>query len=151
MKIREDINDILPLTLIDTGFGDERFMLECTGCDTLRNGDLSGRFEVVYKSRGMDCRFECELTAEDIYLFFRELDNAWDIKYAKNSEAVLRSSYHSERSELRFVFDEKCKCHISGKFANRSDGYKSSISFETDVDLSVIPEILVGCDSLFQK
>ena len=147
----------LPCTMIDIGDSDESFKLFFDRFDegqsehSIRNNGLSGIFKAEYKSRGMDCCFDIDLTIGNLYYFNYDLDTAWDIHYGRNSKAVLRNYGDICRSELVFSFDESGRCTVSGKFMNSECGFKNGISFEKEIDRSQITDQTVSMTSFFDK
>ncbi|SFC39837.1 hypothetical protein [Ruminococcus albus] len=148
----------LPFTLIDIGDRDERFKLIFDRFDegltehSIKSHGLSGRFKAVYKSRGMDCCFDIDLSIGNLYYFSYDLDTAWDINFGKNTTAVLRNYGEQPfRSELIFAFDEIGKCTVSGHFMNSECGFRNGISFEMAADNSVISSQIVAMVNFFDK
>lgn len=147
----------LPYKLIDIFSGDESFVLEFTRFDegqsdySIQAGGVTGQFGIVYKGRGIDARFECDLTMGNLYAFDYALDTSYDIMFGKNSSAVLCDYSEPNHTFLEFVFDEKGKCHVKGDFKNQENFYHTGLQFEFDIDQIFIPEILAAMDTFFTE
>ena len=139
----------LPYKLIDIGFGDERFVLSLRSVNCGRS--VCCDFEVCYRCGGIESRFACDLTPSDVYCFYIQLDDAYDIHFGRESAAVLESSANG-RTKLRFAFDGKAQCTVSGSFASRESGYRSGVFFEDmHADLTDIPQIDAALKRFFDE
>lgn len=146
----------LPYKLMDIETDDERFTLSFKSFRahqdsfSIKRSGLAGDFEVYYKCSGMENRFECDLTAANLYYFYYELDNAWDGLPGTKPVAILESNSETqERTKMTFRLD-KGICFINGFFKNRDNIYKSGIIFDIEIDCIFIPEILASLENFFK-
>ena len=109
---------------------------------SITHGGVTGDFEITYKCNGIESNFECDMTIGNLHCFYIELGNAYDIQFGKDTVASLQD-YSGKRTKLVFKFDRKGHLFVDGFFKNKSNSYKSSISFEKiELDQTYIPEIL---------
>ncbi len=110
----------------------------------------SGSFEVIYRSCGIECRFECDTSAENVFYFYMSLDTAYDIEFARNSKAVL-SGMDADNTQLTFQFDDKCRCKVSGHIRNKSARYRNGFEFEMDIEQSDVCSVLISLDKFLKE
>lgn len=146
----------LPYKLIDIGADDERFTLSFKSFKahqdsfSIKRSGLAGDFEVYYKCRGMENRFECALTVGELYCFYIELDNVYDGLPGTKPVAILENNAETqERTKMTFRPD-KGNFSISGLFRNRDSCYKSGIIFDMKIDTVFVVEMLVTLENFFK-
>lgn len=146
-KIQSTIE--LPYNLIDINTGVELFIFQFNAFDdnqtdySIKMGGVTGKFCIVYQSKGINCNFGCDITIGNVYEFYISLDAAYDIMLIKNSAAILKNYGDTlNRTNLTINFDHKGHCFIDGYFNNEDNQYKSGIIFSFEVDQSYIIEIL---------
>lgn len=155
-KIQSELE--LPYKLIDIAEDGEHFIFafKCFDEDqseySVQAGGVNGRFEVIYRCCGIDSQFECDITVGNVYNFYIELDNAYDIQLGKNTVANLKNyGDNLNRASLTFNFDKTGHCVLFGAFKNKDNLYKSGIDFEIKIDQTYIPEILVSLERFFEE
>ena len=149
----------LPYKLIDIGDRNERFIFAFKCFDenqteySIQAGGVTGKFEITYKCSGIESNFECDLTIGNLYYFYIELDTAYDIKFCKDSVAILKDCSETlNRTKLMFRFDKLGHCFVEGCFKNKGNNYRSSISFEDiEIDQTFIPDILISLEKFFDE
>ncbi|MDO4863630.1 MAG: hypothetical protein Q4A05_05610 [Ruminococcus sp.] len=147
----------LPYKLIDICRGYEHFVFTFKRFDenqseySIKNGGVTGDFEISYECKGVKCNFECDITIGNLYYFYIELDNAYQC--CKNSIAILNNYGETlNRTKLTFRFDKLGHCFISGFFKNKENSYRSGIIFDDiEIDQTYIPEILVSLENFFTE
>lgn len=144
----------LPYDLIDINTGNERFIFRFKAFDdnrsahSIQKSGITGRFNVIYQSRGMDCDFECDVTVGNVYAFFISLDSAYDIMSGRNAVASLEGS---GRTELTVRYDNKGYCFTKGHFRNKENRYQSGISFSFETDPSYIAAAVFSMNDFFNE
>lgn len=144
--------------MIDINTGTEHFIFQFTSFDenqtdyTIKMGGVTGKFGIIYQSKGIDCNFECDITIGNVYAFYLSLDTAYDIMFGRNSVAALENYGTLNRTALKFRFDKRGHCFVDGHFKNKDDLYKSGISFSSfEIYQSDITGILKSMDIFFQE
>jgi len=117
---------------------------------SIKHGGVTGDFEIAYKCSGIESNFECDMTIGNLYYFFIALDNAYDIQNCNNNIVTLENYGSSKRSVLTLKFDNGCY-FVSGYFKNKNNKYNSSISFNFQIFLADIIEILISLDNFFSE
>lgn len=140
----------LPYKLIDIDMGDECFSLAFIKFDYIKHNVVTGDFEIAYKCNGIESKFECDMTIGNLYCFFISLDNAYDIQSCKNNVVTIENYGSSKRSVLTIKFDNG-HYFVSGYFKNKNNLYNSSISFNFEIFLTDIVEILISLDNFFRE
>lgn len=147
----------LPYKLIDIDIGDERFVFAFKRFDedqneySIKQGGVTGVFEITYKCKGIVSNFECDITIGNLYCFYIELGHAYDIQFCNDSAVILRNYGETlNRTKLVFRFDKLGHCFVNGYFKNKDNRYRSSINFENiEIDQTYIPKILVSLEKFF--
>ena len=137
-----------PYKLIDIDTGSGRFLLSMTALD--KENGFTGTFRAAYSCKGIKSDFECFVTLGDIYYFAYALDTAYDLEQV-NTSAVIGDDNDLRKISLIFIFDSKGRCHVSGHFPNKDDMFRSAVDFNCELYLSVITDITVGINKLFDK
>ena len=134
----------LPYQLFDYQTGDAQFTFSLVTLDEKR-GSVSGEFEAVYQSGGMDCRFPCDITLETLYPFYIALDNAFDVYTGKDPVVILEGSGATQhRSRITLRFDKKGHTIVNGQLMNRDTGCQSGICFRDVVIDNLYMTELIG-------
>lgn len=135
---------VLPYKLMEIGWGDRRFTISCVGIDTEAGSKAakSCKFEVSYKSGSIDCRMPLSVQAWELWAFNYDLDTAYDINSCRNAKAVLSCG----NGELTIVFDENCRCSVSGKFDN---GGHDGVFFTLAADTAEIGDSIYSMEVFF--
>lgn len=148
----------LPYNLIDIDTGSEHFIFQFNAFDdnqtdySIKIGGITGRFNIVYQSKGINCNFECDITVGKVYEFYISLDNAYDILSGRNATAVLENySETLNHTNLIFSFDKRGDCNIKGNFKNKSNHYKNGINFSFKLDQIYITDILNSMETFFKE
>ena len=103
----------LPYKLIDINTGSEHFVFQFNEFDdnqtdySIRQGGLTGKFSIAYQSNDIECNFGCDITIGNVYEFYLALDDAYDIKFGKNTVAVLKDYGGQNRTNLTFSFNKR--------------------------------------------
>lgn len=143
----------LPYDLIDLKTGNEHFVLQFSGFDenqtdySINMGGVTGKFNVIYQCRGMDCNFRCEITVGNVYEFYISLDSACN---AMSGKASL-NYYSPDRSSLTFTLDKKGHCLVEGSFKNKDNFCKSGVTFSFETDQTYITGILKSMEIFFRE
>lgn len=101
---------------------------------------------IQYECKGINARFKCDITAEEIRDFYRAFDTAYDIMAGKETVTVMDNHGGINRCTLEVKLDEKGDCFITGSFKNKDDHYKSGIKFEFFVDRTFVTEMIISMD-----
>ena len=148
----------LPYNVIDIDTGDEHFILQFDSFDdnqsdySIKMGGVTGNFSINYYSNSVNCNFKCDITVGNVYLFYVELDNAYDILSGRNAVAVLKNYGSLNHSNLMFTFDKRGHCNVDGEFKNKSNQYKNGINFSFELDQTGnITPILNSMEVFFQE
>ncbi|MCH5349993.1 MAG: hypothetical protein J1E40_11765 [Oscillospiraceae bacterium] len=148
----------LPYDLIDINTGSEHFIFQFISFDdnqtdrSIEMGGVTGKFGIIYQSKGIDCNFECDISVGNVYTFYYSLDTAYDIMSGRNAVSVL-SDYGDtlNRTNLTITFDNKGRCLMDGYFKNKDDLYKSSIAFSFKIEHTDISDMLISMDKFFHE
>ena len=141
----------VPFRLFEINTGTVYFAFELKSLDN-NTSDQSlkpGIFECIYRCPGMDCRFPCDLSIENLYYFYLSLDTAYDIEFSKNTKAVLDAD-NKESTHIEFAFDDKCRCTVSGRIQNKAIAYPSGITVSFPVEQSDVCDVLTSLESFFR-
>lgn len=158
IKIESEIE--LPYKLIDINSltGGEHFIFSFNEFDgnqteySIERGGVTGKFGIVYQSKGIDCNFKCDVTVGNVHDFYMSLDDAWDIKSGRNASAFLKCyGYDSDRTDFTINFDNKGRCFAGGHFKNAEDQYKSGVFFSFETDPIYITDILNSTENFFRE
>lgn len=149
----------LPYNLIDINTGSEHFIFQFNAFDdnqtdySIKRGGITGKFNIIYQSKGINCNFECDITVGKVYEFYISLDNAYDIMSCKNSVALLKNYGNTlNRTNLTISFDNKGHCFANGCFKNKDNNYKSGVIFSFEIDYyTYITDILNSMEIFFQE
>lgn len=147
-----------PYKLIDIEKDKELFVFAFKNFDekqsdySIQAGGVTGKFEVTYRCCGIESQFECDITIGNVYDFYIELCDAYEIQFGKVTTASMKNNGNIlKRTNLVFNFDNSGHCIISGYFKNKDNLYKSGIEFEIEIDQTYIPEILVSLEKFFEE
>lgn len=109
----------LPYNVIDIDTGNEHFILQFDSFDdnqsdySIKMGGVTGKFSINYHSNGINCNFKCDITIGNVYVFYLELDTAYDILSGRNATAVLENYDETlNHTNLIFNFDKCGYCNI---------------------------------------
>lgn len=145
----------LPFILIDISTDDERFILQFKNFHenqdehSVRRGGVTGDFEVIYKCPGTETKFECALTAGDLYTFYLELDN---VSEGFDDTAVLEHSENgSKLTEIRVTADKKGHFTVYGLVKNKNNNFKSGFFFEMVMDSIYLHETFSAFEPFFKE
>lgn len=147
----------LPYNLIDIDTGSEHFIFQFNAFDdnqtdySIKIGGITGKFNMIYQSKGISCNFECDITVGNVYEFYISLDNAYDIMSGKNSVALLKNYGTLNRTNLTISFDNKGHCFVNGCFKNKDNHYKNGINFSFEIDQTYITDILISMEIFFKE
>ena len=149
----------LPYTLIDIGEDEERFVFAFRRFDenqtdySIQAGGLTGKFEVMYRCKGMESRFECDITVGNVYELFVALDNAYEGFSGKLPSVVLHNYGNAPyRTEMTFKFEKTGHFIFSGRFMNKSNEYRSGIIIDSIKSDSVfLSDILKNSEKFFAE
>lgn len=141
---------------MEIDMGDEYFSLAFVKFNegqseySIKHSGAAGDFEITYKCNGIESKFECDMTIGNLYYFFIALDNAYDIQNCRNNVVALENYGSLKRSVLTIKFDNR-QYFVSGYFKNKNNLYNSSISFNFEILLTDIVEILISLDNFFSE
>ena len=138
----------LPVRLFAVQNGKEQIALDLLALQPEKDIFRSGEFAVSYQCEGMDCRFACDLTVENVYYFYTQLDTAYDILFSKNAKAVLQDDRNAH-TQIAAAFDETCRCTVSGEIRNKAVQYKSGIAFSMQWEQSDVCDTLISLERFF--
>lgn len=147
----------LPYKLIDIKNGSEHLRLAFKCFDdnqtdySIQAGGVTGEFVVSYKGRGIDSLFECDITIGNLYDFYIELKNIYENLPGIEPFAVLKNHGTLNRTDITFRFDKLGHCFVSGYFKNKSNGYKSGIIFDIQIELPNIYDLLHSLEKFFNE
>lgn len=146
----------LPYKLIDIDNCGEHFIFAFKKYDesqdeySIKLGGITGDFELTYKSLGLECQFECDITVGNVYDFYRELEYAYQA--SKNTEAKLKNYGNIlNRTFLQFRFDKLGHCILIGNFKNKFTQYRNGVTFEIEIDQTYVAKILSSLKFFFEK
>ena len=147
----------LPYKVMEIDSGDECLILSFIRFKrhqdsySIKRGGVLGDFEVSYKCRGIESRFECELTPGNLNCFYYELENLYDGLPGTKPTAVLENNTgEAERTKITFTLN-KGRCFISGSVRNKNNDYKSGIFFDIDTDGIILSEILTELNNFLDE
>ena len=156
MEIKSNLH--LPFRLIDVNTGNDSFVFEFKEFDkgqtdfSIKNGGLTGKFGIIYRCIGIECQFECDITIGNVYYFYIDLENAYDIQFGKNIKVILKDySDVDNRTCLTFEFDKTGHCIINGYFKNKFSQYMSGVEFSIEIDQTYIAKMLVSFEMFFNE
>lgn len=145
----------LPFKLIEIDKGGEQFVFafKCFNDDqndySIEMGGVTGKFEITYCCPGINSGFQCDLTVGNVYQFYLDLDNAYNIQLGKDVKVIMHD-YSEDRTILTFSFDKTGHCVVSGFFKNDENGCRNGICFdEIEIDQTEIPPMLSAMKKLF--
>lgn len=148
----------LPYNLIDINTGSEHFIFRFKAFDdnqtdySIKTGGVTGKFNIIYQSKGISCDFECDITVGNVYDFYISLGNAYDNISGKDPAALLKNYGNTlNRTNLTIGFDNKGHCFVEGCFKNKDNYYKSGVIFSFEVDQTYITEILDSMEIFFRE
>ncbi len=147
----------LPFKLIEIDKGGEQFVFafKCFDDDqsdySIEMGGVTGKFEIAYRGLGVNGGFLCDLTVGNVYQFYLDLENAYNIQLGKDIKVTMHD-YSEDRTMLTFSFDKTGHCDVGGFFKNDENGCRNGICFdEIEIDQTEIPPMLSAMKKLFNE